>query len=702
MHCASGHAIVADAPEGLCPACLVGLLTPATTPSQIGPFQVVGVLGEGGFGVVYRARHVTTSEVVAVKVPRRLEFTDAQGFADIERERTVSARLSAEHVVQVLEVGEHAGVPYFAMQHMAGGTLRARMAEYRCAPQRAVELMIRIAAAVQYLHHDPQRPEREPILHRDLKPENILFGADDQPKLSDFGIAKLAKGTIWTLGSRLAGCPAYMAPEQAFPGARRELTAGADVYALGAILYELLTGRPPFEGTDQEILSQLKDREPVRPRRLVPELDPLLEAVVLSALEKDPAWRYRSAAAFAQDLAHALRGKGQENAPSISTPVRLRSWIGHHRLTSAACLWALSLLFVIGIGLRTALTARAQHVEQAQQTNASIAGMQAVAVNLQLRAYKQRVAELSRDPEVLGLVTAGEPTIPSTILQARAASFDTMFVLGVDGRQQARTTQKSREYMARTFSFRDYFRGAQALAAQVCREQRGGGSVAAQQGAYLARAYRSESDGHFEFALSAPLCSGSTWIGVLGATIGTDAVLGAVRLLDDHHGRIAAVLGPRDRERGAASQPPPNDLTFIVHPGLAKGQAQHLLQPEPSLIRGALGISSDPHAAADSDRLRYAAPLRVDQYADPTPGYEGAWSAVFAAADESGYVVAVASRRDSTPLVSVLFDNLALPAGVPFSLGLVVLAIAGLEQLRRAAASTQSRSRRSTEKDWPI
>lgn len=680
MQCQEGHTIPPDGPGDLCPRCLTEMVDEELSPpSRIGPFTLLERLGEGGFGIVYRARRLAATEDVALKIPR-VEFNDARSLAEFRREAALSLRLEAKHVVQVREVGETAGAPYFTMEFMQGGPLRARVAGYRAAPRDAVQLMIRIANAVQYLHHDPDHPEREPILHRDLKPENVLFDGEGNPKLSDFGIAKVAKGPTWTHATRPVGCPAYMAPEQAFPSNRRELTAAADVYALGAILYELLTGRPPFDGEPEEILSQLRDAAAVpRPRRFVPELDRRIEGVVLSALEKDPAFRYRSAAGFAQDLALALLEKDREHAPPLPAFERLRRWIWYHPLRAAIGSWGIALALGLFIGWLN----QAKQLAQAQQTNASIAGMQAVAVSLQLKAYKQRIAELARDPEVVALLASENASTPPPVLLARLAPFDTMFVMGPSGRQVARTTRKPAEYLARSFAFRDYFKGAQALAPELCREGGVAPSTTDPRGAHLARAFQSESDGHFEFALSAPLCRGGTWVGVFGGTIGSDHMLGAVRLLDDGHGRTTAVLGPRDRERSAAHLPLPEDLAFIVHPGLVKGQAQQLLTPNPLTVRRELGLSSSALRSEAVDRLRYAAPYAVDDYSDPTPGYEGRWSAVFAAADESGYVVAVASRRSS----SLLLDAFTSPAGVPYGLGLLVLAAISLRQLRRASAA---------------
>jgi hypothetical protein len=262
-----------------------------------------------------------------------------------------------------------------------------------------------------------------------------------------------------------------------------------------------------------------------------------------------------------------------------------------------------------------------------------------------------------------------------------------MFLMGPDAKQRGRTSVKSAEYLARSFEFRDYFRGARRLGREVCQGERAPDAGIDPRRAYVARAHTSESDGQFEFAISAPLCQDGRWVGLIGGTISSDKVLGAVRLLDDRHGRIAAVLGPRDRERDQALKPLPSDLTFIVHPGLLHGQALALVRPEPGTIRAALGISLDSEAA-NRNQLRYAAPYAVDDYRDPVPGFDGAWSAVFAAADESGYVVAVQSRRDVTPLGQVLMEKLALPAGIPFSVGLLALGFVGLARRRRAPVSS--------------
>jgi serine/threonine protein kinase len=685
MRCEEGHLIPVDAPEQLCPTCLMGLVAPPTLPSHVGPYQVLELLGEGGFGRVYLARHRDGGDLVAVKVLRHVEFTDAAVIAAFRKEPELATKLSSRYVVPVITTGEHAGLPYFVMERMPGGTLRERLHDYRASPQRAAELMVQIAEAVEYLHRDPERPEREPILHRDLKPENVLFGVDGRPRISDFGIAKLAKGNTWSIGTRVVGCPAYMAPEQVFPTARRELTAAADVYALGAISYELFTGRPPFVGTDAEILAQLKDDEPLPPRRLAPHLDRFLETVVLNALEKDPASRYRSALGFAQDLARALQKKPPEEAPPASIVSRLRAQVRRRPLTLAATAWVLSLASVVSLSVHSTLSARRESLERDQQTNTSVAGMQAVAVNLQLRAYEDRVAELAQDPAIVALLDVEPPDGFSPLLEQRISTFDTLFALATDARQRGRTSRRPPEYLTRSFEFRDYFIGARRLGHQLCPASVGAHPAPGTRRAYVARAFTSEADGHFEFAISAPLCVGGKWAGAIVATVATDKVLGAVRVLDDRTSRIAAVLGPRDRDRIEAKGPLPDDITFIVHPGLAHGAMQRLLQPAPATLRAELGISIHDDGQNGVGKLRYAAPHRVDHYRDPIEGFEGAWSAVFAAADASGYIVAVQSRSETTPIARVVAQRLALPAGVPFSVALLILASLALTRRKPVA-----------------
>jgi CHASE2 domain-containing sensor protein len=268
-------------------------------------YVIEAELGRGGMGVVYRAHQAGLRRTVALKVLLGEPRPGAEELARFRAEAEALARVQHRHVVQVFEAGEWptpAGpVPYFAMEFMAGGSLTARLGGRPLPPADAAALLVAMARAVRHAH-------RRGVLHRDLKPANVLFAADGTPKLADFGLAKVldADGGLTRPGAVL-GTPAYLAPELARGGAAA--TAAADVYGLGAILYECLTGRPPFQGgTVLEVLDRVRFAEPVPVRRLCPGVPAALERVCLRCLEKDPGRRYPSAAALLRALARARDG----------------------------------------------------------------------------------------------------------------------------------------------------------------------------------------------------------------------------------------------------------------------------------------------------------------------------------------------------------------------------------------------------------
>ncbi len=277
---------------------------------EVPGYEVQRELGRGGMGVVYLARQVSLNRSVALKLLPSGKQLGALVRQRFQAEAESAARISHPGVVGVYEVGESNGRPYFALEFCPGGSLAAKLAGTPLPPRQAAEVVERVARAVQAAHDAG-------VVHRDLKPDNVLFAADHTPKVADFGLAKpVQTDSHLTADGAILGTPSYMAPEQA-RGDSKLVGPPADVYALGAVLYECLTGRPPFRAaTLMETLTQVMTADPVPPRKLVPGLPKDLETVCLKCLEKDPARRYPSAAAVADDLRRWLDGR-----PIVARPV---------------------------------------------------------------------------------------------------------------------------------------------------------------------------------------------------------------------------------------------------------------------------------------------------------------------------------------------------------------------------------------------
>ncbi len=281
-------------------------------------------LGDGGMGVVHRATDLQLRRDVAIKI---LKEDSAQGRARFAREATAAAKLTHPNIVSVYDVGEDAGSTYIVMELLTGGTLDALIRK-RAPARSLVELIEKVARAVQFAHDGG-------LVHRDLKPQNVLIAGDGTPKVADFGLARLvdASDRVTQTGV-VMGTPHYMAPEQ-LEGAV-ELDARTDVYALGAILYEALTARPPHAGrTMAELFHRILSDEPAAPRAIDPRVAPEIEAITLRALEKEPSRRYSTAGEFADDLRRWLAGEAVFARPP-SAGRRFVRWTGRHRVVVAA------------------------------------------------------------------------------------------------------------------------------------------------------------------------------------------------------------------------------------------------------------------------------------------------------------------------------------------------------------------------------
>lgn len=325
-----------DAAGGLCPVCVLsqalvapeaaepqpqavdaaaleaaglGAQQPTIAAERFGDYRLEGELGRGGMGIIYRARQLSLNRTVALKMILAGPLSSADFAKRLRVEAEAAAGLDHPNIVAIYEVGEHEGQPFFTMQWVEGTNLAQALKAGPFEPKRAASLMITVARAIQHAH------ERG-VLHRDLKPSNILLDAQDQPHVTDFGLAKFvhADSTL-TLSQAALGTPSYMAPEQA-SGGSKQVTTAADVYSLGAILYELVTGRPLVTAeTPLQAIQQVLEREPERPSRINPGIDHDLETICLNCLQKEPKRRYRSAAALAEDLERWLASEPIQARP---------------------------------------------------------------------------------------------------------------------------------------------------------------------------------------------------------------------------------------------------------------------------------------------------------------------------------------------------------------------------------------------------
>src|SRR6478752_1861623 len=328
--------IFSDAPEGLCTGCVLetalggfpdvvaGVGDPGASANlarndvaptsqskatahaakmlgELGDYELLEEVGRGGQGVVFRARQKSLNRIVALKVIGLGQWATKAHLKRFRLEAEAAASLDHPCIVPIYEVGERDGQCYFSMKFVEGGQLDEVVRRSPMPIRQATELIAKVARTVHYAHEHG-------ILHRDIKPGNILLGAKGEPHLTDFGLARLVEteSTV-TRTLEVLGTPSYMAPEQAM-GNNAAVSSATDIYGLGAVLYQMLTGQPPFAGgTTYETVKLLEDTEPRPPRLLNPKVDRDLSTICLKCLEKDPKRRYSSALALAEDLEHWLR-----------------------------------------------------------------------------------------------------------------------------------------------------------------------------------------------------------------------------------------------------------------------------------------------------------------------------------------------------------------------------------------------------------
>ncbi|MBV8573590.1 MAG: protein kinase, partial [Acetobacteraceae bacterium] len=400
----------------------IGALFPGTTPadgvtppaSKVGElphirgYDVQAVLGRGGMGVVYSVRDTRLNRTVALKMLLVGPFARPEESARFLREAEVAAGLHHPNIVQVYHTGDHDGRPYFTMEFVEGGSLAQQLSGTPLPARQAALLVATLASAVQAAH-------QRGIIHRDLKPSNILLTADGTPKIADFGLARRQdRGATLTLSGATMGTPSYMAPEQA-QGLTHVLGPTLDIYALGAILYELLTGRPPFRAeTASETQRQVIGQEPVPPSRLNAKVPRDLETICLKCLEKEPARRYPTAGELADDL-----GRFLNDEPIRARPVGPLGWLRRWARRNPVPAASLGAVAMTGLVALAAILWQWRSAEHARRIADALARSEAAA-NVRLMEQTASALEAQRRAERAGAAERWE-RYRSNIAAAAAA-----------------------------------------------------------------------------------------------------------------------------------------------------------------------------------------------------------------------------------------------------------------------------------------
>lgn len=506
-------------------------------------YDLLAQVGGGGMGEVYKARHLRTNRIVALKTvsaacpPGSAEY---QSFLErIRQEAEAASRLQHANVVTVYDVGEQDGRPYLSMEWVEGGSLADTLMGRPQPARRAAHWISVLARAVEHVH-------RVGVIHGDLKPSNILVqrppaaaaseSTDWILKVADFGIARPRDGA--TPAPQWLGTPEYVAPELAGDGPwPADAGPVADVYSLGVVLYEMLTGRPPFRADEPlETLRQVRAEEPLPPRRLQPGLPRDLETICLKCLQKDPRRRYAFADELADDLDAWLAGRAISARPvgRLSRAVKwARRYPERAGLVAVAALLLLAVL-VAGFG-------------QYWSTNAEYTRQLAAAADHQFLLVKYAVGQTARDGDLRDLLAAPSPDAPRLQRHLEKTKQEFLrwfkrpgeeppivnwFVMSPDGIILADSYEDPRS-VGKKYDFRDYYQGIQHQAA---------GRDASE--VYLSRVYQSEQDERFKVSATARVWDGDRLLGLVGASLAVDSRMVALDMKREQPG--AALVGPAD------------------------------------------------------------------------------------------------------------------------------------------------------------
>lgn len=597
-------------------------------PPKVQGYDIIERLGVGGEGTVYRAHDSRAQRQVALKVLHPRHLHDPEVVERFRRSVALASTLDHPNIVRVYDKGgpndEH---PYYAMQLVVGGTLaeRQRQEHFRD-PQRAARLVIKIARA---LHHAHQRG----ILHRDVSPANVLLDSNDEPFVSDFLAKRIESGPSTAVGKF-----AYSAPELAEGNGG---TVEADVYGLGAILYELWTGSAPIKADSFDEVRQQHERGGPKPARsLVPKIPRDLDIVCRTALSRDPKERHASATVFADSLERAL-AKFPPLWPKVSRWRRIWLWVCRHPLLAVGAL--LGAFVLLTADWLTLASVREQQAELEAATlhgNAALANAQARAV---LSLFEKLGSEAQRtavEPEVREFLERGQLGTVSALRRRveNARGFDSAAAFSRDGRILARYPEAS-VHMGRDFRFREYFQCVDALAKSAEHDE----PRRREPEVCLSPAYRGEASGQIELSVAAPVHAESGVVGFVLLNKHAKNTLEEIEIDDVYQsGQTTALFGVRGRDRASSArdQSLPKQLTLFAHPGLFRGEERALELELSRKLLEHFAVPSPPGGQLRPLRLR---PWEEADYVDPVTGDRRL--AGFAPVGATGFVVSVSTPR---------------------------------------------------------
>ncbi len=575
-------------------------------------YEVLERVGSGGMGEVFRARHLLTGRVVALKTVLS-GFGPAHGeyLARFRSEAEAVSRLQHANIISIYEVGEQDGRPFFTMEWVDGGNLAEQLAGKPRPPREAAALAETLARAVHAAHEAG-------VVHRDLKPANILLSGSDKrprlspgeatsgdacrydrltdctPKVADFGLAKrLDVESGQTQTGQILGTPSYMAPEQT-TGQARSVGPAADVYALGALLYEMLTGRAPFQGTNfMETLEQVRSREPVAVRSLQPKAPRDLETICLKCLSKEPHRRYATGLELADDLRRWLDGLPVLARPAGSAE-RLAKWGRRHPERAALVGLGTALIVALTAGLLWQFWAgNASYARQLANTADAQLGLIKYAVSKTAHAPEANLAAMLRDP------AAHKTKLPKFLQETRDHFRDwftrpderqpivNWFAMTADGTIVADSYDDPKS-VGINYAFRDYYRGA-------------AGSSADKNAVYLSHVYESEQDGRFKFTAVTRVWDAEGLAGLVAASIAVDSTMVGLDMKQEAAG--ARLVGCLDRNPKPGHEPADLPPFIVVLHRDYSGSEQRPEPPPPGQLATLEHLENDRTKAQATDRL---------------------------------------------------------------------------------------------------